>query len=423
MDIPIITVTGELLDGKIIGGSCSFPALGVTGTLTSEGPPASFSITGSCQFPSLVVTGTLDKGGKMAINIGGTVAFPSLAVTGAMTNEAPLTGSLSAALPYVTLLVAEGGGESIKTIGSITGTCTASQDIMGSLEKTLAPVVVKEISGGWEAVLQLLPVTISSAASLSAVGMLTKEIAAVTIQSSAYSNENGTFTRPVPALAIISTASSDILGSTAKALPLIKLTSEAINGYIGDLSKSIPASKQVSTAYWVGTATVSEKLPTVRISARGENSNIIAILMNVKNFALTSYTSYNYNSLGVFNGVTVGAKADGIYELSGSDDNGTSIAWKFKTGKLDMDDGKVKKARHVWVSYNPSGDLILTVDDGETQYEYAVNSVKQIDNAYRVKLGKGIRNRFLQFELKNIGGETIKLERMRIFSEPIEKKR
>jgi hypothetical protein len=119
----------------------------------------------------------------------------------------------------------------------------------------------------------------------------------------------------------------------------------------------------------------------------------------------------------------IGATATGIYELSGTDDDGQNIDWSFKTGKLDMDDSRVKKVRHVWLSYNPSGDLLLVVDDGENEFEYEVESFKQIDNAVRIKLGKGIRNRYIQFELKNIANEKINLDRMRIFSEPIMKKR
>jgi hypothetical protein len=125
----------------------------------------------------------------------------------------------------------------------------------------------------------------------------------------------------------------------------------------------------------------------------------------------------------MFNGKPVGAKADGIYELAGDTDNGENISWAFKTGKLDIDDKLAKKVRYAWLSYRPSGDLTLIVDDGENEYEYDVESYKDIDTGVRVKLGKGIRNKYLQLELQNKANETIFLDKLRLFAESTGRKR
>jgi hypothetical protein len=135
--------------------------------------------------------------------------------------------------------------------------------------------------------------------------------------------------------------------------------------------------------------------------------------------ALTNYISYAYNSLCEFNGKHFGAKSSGIYELSGTTDNGSSISWKIKTGKLDMQENEKHspKKKYVLLSYHPSGDLTLTVIGKEEEYEYDVESYEETDGVSRIKLGKGIRDKYLQFELKNKNGESVFLDKMKIFSD------
>jgi len=214
------------------------------------------------------------------------------------------------------------------------------------------------------------------------------------------------------------------LGQLNITLPKLKFEAHGIAGVVGQLNIVLPAIKFSAHAYWQGTNTLNITLPTLQFSARARSNDVLVLTFNTKNFAQTEYdNTYDYNSLMNFNGKLVGLKRDGVYELNGDTDNGTSIDWYFKTGKIDLEEGQVKKARHVWLSYRPSGDLVLTVDDGENEYEYDVESHKQVDNAVRIKLGKGIRNRYIQLELRNASNEKIFLDRMRLFTEPIAKKR
>jgi len=207
-------------------------------------------------------------------------------------------------------------------------------------------------------------------------------------------------------------------------LPRLKFEAHALTGEVAQLNVVLPSLRFSAHAYWQGTNTLNIVLPKLQFSARARSNDVLVLTFNTKNFAQTEYdNTYSYNSLMNFNGKLVGLRRDGVYELNGDTDNGTSIDWYFKTGKIDLEEGQLKKARHVWLSYRPSGDLVLTVDDGENEYEYDVESYKQIDNAVRIKLGKGIRNRYIQLELRNVSNEKIFLDRMRLFTEPIAKKR
>jgi len=207
-------------------------------------------------------------------------------------------------------------------------------------------------------------------------------------------------------------------------LPSLQFSAHALTGVVGQLSITLPSLQFKATAYNQGQNTLNVTLPKLQFSMRARSSDVLVLSFNTKNFAQTEYdNTYNYNSLMNFNGKLVGLKRDGIYELTGETDNNVAINWHFKTGKIDLSDGQVRKVRHVWLSYRPSGDLILTVDDGENEYEYDVESYKQIDNAVRIKLGKGIRNRYIQLELNNVSSGKTYLDRIRLFTEPIEKKR
>lgn len=145
-------------------------------------------------------------------------------------------------------------------------------------------------------------------------------------------------------------------------------------------------------------------------------------VLNLSNFALTEY-DFNFNSVICFNGRNFGANGTAMYELTGDSDAGVSIPWHFKTGKIDLEKNNVNRLRYVWLSYRPSGDLMLVVDDGYREYEYPVIAYDTDDNTARVKIGKGIKEKYVQFKLQNTHRQNIFLDRMRVFTESVAKKR
>jgi hypothetical protein len=316
-------------------------------------------------------------------------------------------------------------GNIVNGSNAFPGFKVAAVVIQGSyayLESPL-PKIINVAEGGGEVIVEIPALCITTSAQIDTIAHVTASLPSFKLTSLALVEGKATLSASIPALRLSSSAIPSGIAFFTSNLPMVRLTSSAINGLLTSVALSIPSLRLRSTSYSMAGATIDVGIPLIRINSRAVSSNIIALVMNTKNFALTEYSNYCYNGLGFFNGKMVGAKPSGIFELTGSDDNGENIEWNFKTGKLDMDTDLVKKARHAWLSYKPSGDLLLTVDDGEHEYEYNVESVKVIDNAVRVKLGKGIRNRYLQFELSNVAGETIKLDRMRIFSEVTARKR
>jgi hypothetical protein len=338
------------------------------------------TIAGVINIPIISPGGRLSGGSGSVIN--GIVGMPLLGIQGGLAGNE--TGTLNIVLPSL-LFTAYGGGELTIQLPKIIFTAHGSTNTVGNLKA-------------------ILPRLLFSAHALQEnAGLLNVTLPAVRFA----------------AHGIV----SGIAQLTVK-LPSLIFSAHGLTGVVGQLNVKMPSLKFRASAYWTGTNTLNIILPKISFSMRARSNDILTLVLNTKNFALTEYdNSYDYNSLFNFNGKLLGAKRDGIYELTGDSDNGTSIGWYFKTGKIDLEEGQLKKARYIWLSYKPSGDLVLTVDDGENEYEYDVESYKQIDNAVRIKLGKGIRNRYIQLELRNVSNEKIFLDRMRLFTEPIAKKR
>jgi hypothetical protein len=384
-------------------------------------------------FPMLTMDGYIDT-------VPG-ARFPLFGVSGTMIGSRTMSSSMS-----IPMFDVSGAAYTSREIAASMSFPMLTADLFldsrfvgASIDATLPAILGHESvlnwNGSWSisaavggAVLNesLAPVRISSTSRAPHIAGLSQVLAPIRIIATASKNNTGTLTAILPAVRISSVSGFvSPSASLARQLPAVRLTSSAISGTIATLAKDLAALTLSSSAHWASGASAILVLPAIELDSRVKSitAEIITLCLNTKNKSLTEYTNYNYNSMCMFNGKPVGAKADGIYELAGDTDNGQNISWAFKTGKLDIDDKLAKKVRYAWLSYRPSGDLTLIVDDGENEYEYDVESYKDIDTGVRVKLGKGIRNKYLQLELQNKANETIFLDKLRLFAESTGRKR
>ena len=118
--------------------------------------------------------------------------------------------------------------------------------------------------------------------------------------------------------------------------------------------------------------------------------------INIETGTLTKYESFNFNSLSP----RFGAKDDGIYSLSGSDDNGTVINWLVKTGNMDFKSPKQKRITDIYSNMNSSGATVLTVttDSGTTAYSGKVTTGTE---NRKFNLARGHKGRFWSVQLAN----------------------
>ncbi len=292
----------------------------------------------------------------------------------------------------------------------------------GPLWATIFPVSVTAYGGGYFNQ-KIKKITLAASGSIDNIGFLSKQIPKIVLTASAVQEVLGAATLKIPLIRLSAAGVISPTGSLIKQILAIRMSSAATLGIVGNLSKSVAAVIIDASAYWQSENSATLSIPALRVYANAQSAIWEIISLNVKNLGLTNYSNYDYNSMSLFDGNVFGAKSDGIYLLSGDDDDGEDIPWSLKTGKIDIENQLSQKARHVWLSRRSSGDLLLIVDDGEQEYEYPVTAYNESDDAVRVKLGKGIRSKYIQLELKNITNETLRLDSLKIFADRTSKKR
>jgi hypothetical protein len=308
-----------------------------------------------------------------------------------------------------------------------------SSPYLATLAGSFPSLLFNAYGGGY--IIRNFPSLLFSATGiLSPAAALKVSFPALQFTAIATQNALASINSTIPALQFSASGIISSIISLSATLPSLIFKATGLVGDSARITGSFPSLKFTATAYWTGNNTIDIDIPCILFNALAHNSVILdadgrkitgglALVMNTRNLSMTEYDNYGYNSLFEFNDKIFGTTSTGIHELTGDTDNGSPVSWHFKIGKIDLEKNVKTKARVVWLSYRPSGDLMLTIDDGENQYEYDVESYKQIDNAVRIKIGKGLRNRFIQMELRNVNGESVIFDHLRLFSDPTKKKR
>lgn len=134
------------------------------------------------------------------------------------------------------------------------------------------------------------------------------------------------------------------------------------------------------------------------------NAGLYTFVLNTENEAITQYDNYNFNSISN----NMGAMSDGIYELSGEDDEGTAIAAHFKTSLMDFKSSIHKQCPYAYIGLTSDGELMLktiTEQHGKKNERwYKFNHPKDAMDTARVQLGRGVKSRYWQYEISNISG-------------------
>jgi len=233
-----------------------------------------------------------------------------------------------------------------------------------------------------------------------------------TLSTTASSPFQGNFDVGIPSITITATGYLGVLGSLDKPIPALQIEANSFVNCLANLSRSIPAVTLSATSNWMGTNYATLTLPSITIDARtsGLIAEIITLAMNTKNFGLSQYSSYNYNSLCMFNGHFIGAKSSGVYELEGSNDAGNAILWKLRLPKLNLEDSKLREI-YIYGTLNGDTKAVVETPEGE-RYEYDAEPVSENDDRIRIKVGKGIRSKYLVLELFNEDNFSITIDKI-----------
>lgn len=173
---------------------------------------------------------------------------------------------------------------------------------------------------------------------------------------------------------------------------------------------------------------VAVTFPVLTLSARA-TKQAECLVMNTKNFAVSEYANYGFNSMTKFNGLNLIADQNGIYEQDDSDlDAGLyNIPALIKTGVIDIYSTQINRLRDSYLMYRSDGDVRLTTkaDKKATRTYLVLESVSDsnVVKKRRIKFERGIRNRHFDFKLENVNGSTFEIDMLSIEIEPVISKR
>jgi hypothetical protein len=222
-----------------------------------------------------------------------------------------------------------------------------------------------------------------------------------------------------------------IIGNIAGAIPLPRWSLTGTTGGIGSIDATVPLLEYAGIMWANGVGTIDVTLPVFTIDQDGTSTpstlSYKAIVLNMKNFGVSEYPDYSFNSIAEFRGQRFGASGTKIYKLGAQLDATEDINMTIGTGNLDMTRPVLMLPRDMWLTLRSGKTVRVRVLENEKSddfiYEYeSEDFVENLRNT-RVKLGRGLSGQSLMFEVDNIDGENIDIERIHLKSAVLHRKK
>lgn len=132
------------------------------------------------------------------------------------------------------------------------------------------------------------------------------------------------------------------------------------------------------------------------------------IAVNLKRVAPTQYRNFDFNSMCVFNGVALAANVDGLFTMDDAEtDNGTEIDSYIEFPTSDLGVLTAKRFRKVYIGYETSGSIKVTVkvDGGADQsYTLSPDQVGQIQHRGILPMSRSQKGVYWIFKVENVDG-------------------
>ena len=115
--------------------------------------------------------------------------------------------------------------------------------------------------------------------------------------------------------------------------------------------------------------------------------------------ATSQYGCLEINSLTKFDQKYLCASKDGLYGLTGTDDDSVDIDSYFQTAQMNFGLTNEKRLRFVYVKYESAKEITLTVS---TEYgvseDYTLPASSDIQKVYRVTINRSLIGSYWQFK-------------------------
>jgi hypothetical protein len=235
---------------------------------------------------------------------------------------------------------------------------------------------------------------------------------------------SGTLIRNLPVLTLLASGQIGAVGTVNAYLPGIRLAATGLTGGIGGVARSLPFFTILSSGGPSDGTVANLTLPLFYINAHGQavETGFVALVMNPKNFAVSEYEGFSFNSFALFNGQYLAAGAAGIYVIGSGDKDGSSnIDAELKTGQLAMGSAK---PRDVYLAGKSDGQMLVTLSENEDDPNNAeVNYLLETLGLDRAKVPRGMKPDYLQVGIKNVSGADFDLDSMEIYAEGLTRKK
>lgn len=124
--------------------------------------------------------------------------------------------------------------------------------------------------------------------------------------------------------------------------------------------------------------------------------------VNTRTGAVTEYSNYVFNSFSKLNNRYLAASSSGLYELTGSTDDGDDVIAQIKSGLIQFNATKFAGLAGAYLGVRGEGDMFLKMVTGSgLEFIYRVRT--QDMRTTKVNFGKGLRARYFSFELISTG--------------------
>jgi len=144
------------------------------------------------------------------------------------------------------------------------------------------------------------------------------------------------------------------------------------------------------------------------------NPAAVAWVVNTETGAPSYYLNYQFNAIVEYRGLLIAASPEGFYLLEGDDDAGSDINAELATGMEDFDIKNLKRIDALYLGYT-GGELELDVETQRAGNKYTYTLEPRDADAprnNRIKLGKGLKDRYWRFTLRNCLGSDFSIDDM-----------
>jgi len=139
---------------------------------------------------------------------------------------------------------------------------------------------------------------------------------------------------------------------------------------------------------------------------------LFAWVINHNTGAPSRYENYDFDAFAVIGEDFLAARGDGIYLLTGDDDNGADIDAIATIGRTDFEEPVLKRVTAAFLGLNSAGQAHLTIrtDQGITTGPYKLRQAPAASTTERAKFRRGIKSRYWEFDIENVLGGDLQVK-------------